>query len=99
MSITQIDLKGLKMEIKLEWEQEQEIVRNYLKECIEDIIQFNIEERKNELKAYLYVLADNLYIGDFVNYAEEKNLSKFCKKIYKAYDIKKEDYLYPKRVD
>lgn len=66
-----------------EWEIAQKITIKYLKNIIED---YTFESDK-ELKAYLWVLSDNMWIGDFIKYAKEKNLEDHCKKIYKTYKL------------
>lgn len=85
MNTTLIDLKGLKMKIEITHEQKQKIAIEYLKSCVEDILEYGYISREKELKAYLRVISDNMYIGDFIEYAKDNSLTKYCKKIFKEY--------------
>lgn len=66
-----------------EWDIAQKITVDFLKHSLDISLEWGSDEE--EIKAYLYVLSDNMYIGDFKQYAKEKNLEHHCESIYKAY--------------
>jgi len=68
-----------------EWEVAQGITIKFLKNLIEDHKSFSEDE--SELKCYLHVLSDNMWIVDFKKYAQEQDLEKYCEDIYKNYEM------------
>jgi hypothetical protein len=74
----------MNLELDVDWEVAQRCTVAFLKEAIDTAIEWGASEY--ELKAYLYVLADNMYIKDFKEYAKEKNLEDYCEKIYENYN-------------
>lgn len=75
----------MNLELDVDWEVAQRCTVSFLKEAIDTAISWGASEY--EMKAYLYVLADNMYIGDFKEYAKEKNLEGYCKEIYEEYEF------------
>jgi hypothetical protein len=65
-----------------EWEKAQKVTVEFIKDVIKDGF-----ETDDELKAYLLVLSDNMWIMDFKQYAEENNLQDSCQEIYKNYEL------------
>lgn len=67
-----------------QWEIAQKITVKFLK----DILKTNEAlEEESELKAYLWVISDNMWIEDFKKYAKEKGYEKYCEEIYKNYNM------------
>jgi len=68
-----------------EWEIAQSITVKFLKNLIED--HKGIYDDEAEVKSYLWVLSDNMWIMDFKKYAKEQDLEKYCEDIYKNYEM------------
>jgi hypothetical protein len=68
-----------------EWEIAQGITVRFLKNLLESQKRDWISEE--EIKAYLLIISDNMWIKDFKKYAEENDLDKYCEEIYKEYDL------------
>lgn len=66
-----------------EWEMAQKVTVDFLKDCLTIAVEHGASEF--EIKAYLYVISDNTYIGEFKEYAKKNNYEKYCEEIYKNY--------------
>lgn len=73
----------MKVAVEFDFDQCQEIVVAFMKDSLDTALRFDASEY--EIKSYLYVLADHMYIGDFRKYAQEKNLENYCEEIYERY--------------
>jgi hypothetical protein len=71
-----------------EWEVAQKIVVKFLKNSLESPFSGAwSKDTETELKSYLWVLSDNMWIVDFKKYAKEQDLEKYCEDIYKDYEM------------
>lgn len=68
-----------------EWEMAQGIAVKFLKNLVES--HEGLWDDEIEIKSYLWVISDNMWIVDFKKYAKEQNLEKYCEEIYKNYEM------------
>ena len=74
----------MKIEIDIDDECLDKVFVDILKERLNLTMAFSGDEA--ETKAYLAVLADNMYIGDFKEYVKEKDLEAYCQEIFQRYE-------------
>lgn len=74
----------MKISVNLDYDDQRKLTIKFLKESLELGMRFGAD--RQEIKAYLYILSDHMYIGDFKKYAKKKDLEDYCEEIYKKYD-------------
>ena len=74
----------MKIEIDIDDECLDKVFVDVLKERLSLTMAFSGDEA--ETKAYLTVLADNMYIGDFKEYVKKENLEAHCQEIFQRYE-------------
>lgn len=74
----------MKLKVKLDHDEIEKLYVKKTKENIDMCIRYDDDIAR--LKAYLYVLSDNLYYGDFLEYVKGKDLTEHCQEIIQNYE-------------